>query len=502
MSQQLPNPSNQVSQSQSASESSLYRDNTSRNINGKHLRDDFGEDQLEAPRKFPRLDGDHQGERGDSQQPSNPILNTANQDRKQEFVSGPGHIIFIDERGKSCPAFAFNKGLINAFIQNTLNNRESQEKDRAAQTAQRELEQIKSSNQSARLEEAKRKVQEATQNQEEIEAEIPNLIEAQRRYDTLARENNSSKLRLGYSRQVLVMVIEQILNTKKLLEVPSPKVQEPEEPTKGPPSKPAPTPEKTIDDTQKPSNRVFGPTGTRPQPPHNTEEQLTQPQLALRALRQAAEELDYYDKQLTVVHETWAQDVASNKRHHQERYPNRPWSTTQTDLDLTGLLKARRATGRLIAAEDAYDRAEQRAQALGLGDILADPHALYMGEHHNEFPTLLAPRRSPAAVPVDGSRIEAWMASVPDAGGDGHEREDGDEGEDEVGFGEVDDWEGRSVEAFESVSVVARDFCRKKIDRWREISGQFGRDREVEGPLLRRNPRRRCRGGGASRSSA
>lgn len=469
------------------------RSDIPRNINRKRSRGDIGEDLGEAPRKLARLDDDHHSDREEPQQPSNFEANTSDPHQEQEFVDGPGRIVFIDERGKRCPAICFNEALLRTFTQIAVASREIRDRSGAIQKAKLELEKIESSNQSDDLKEAKIKVEEAIKIQEDMEAGIPELVEARQRCDSLAQQDKWSKLRLENGREVARFVIEQILNTENLLNIPKPKAQEPVEVKNNDSAKPAPVtvPEKAADDTQEPNipDRSPGTSTTGLHSPNNTEERTTPRQLALRHLRWAAEELDYRKGQFDLMQEEYAQAAAADRMHHQRQHPDRPASTTQTDMDLRGLQKKQRFTRKVIEAEEAYDRAEQHAEDLGLGDILADPHACYWGENYNEF----SPRtpQSPSMFPVDRPQIETWMAGVPDSAAvvDPQRQEDA-----ELVGG--DEWEARSVEIFDSVSVVACDMYRKKIDKWQEIAGRYKKG-EAEGRLpgnVRRNPRRRCRG--------
>ncbi|CAD6590808.1 MAG: hypothetical protein ASARMPRED_005063 [Alectoria sarmentosa] len=460
-------------------------------MNGKRSRDDLQEDQVDAPRKLARLDGEHHSEGEEPRQPSNPVVNTSNPNRGQEFVDGPGRIIFIDERGKSCPAICFNKALLNTFTQIAVVSREVQERDGAIKEAQVELEKIKASNRLSDLTEAKAKVEEAIKIQEDIEAGIPGLVEARERYDGLAQDNKWSKMVLENSREVAQFVIEQTLNTENLLNIPKPKAQEPVEVSKNDWANPRPILEKTADEIQEPNipERSPATSTTGLHSPNNTEERTTPRQLALRHLRWAAEELDYRKGQFDLMQEGYAQAAAPDRTYHQTQHPDRPASATQTDVDLRGLEKKQRFTRKMIEAEEAFDRAEQHAEDFGLGDILADPHACYWGENYNEFP----PRtpESPSMFPVDRPRIESWMAGVPDSAAvvDPQRQEDAER----VGG---DEWEAKPVEIFDSVSVFACDMYRKKIDTWQEIAGRYRED-TGEGRLpgnVRRNPRRRCRG--------
>ena len=489
MSQRHSIPSSQNLQRPSAGESSPHREDrsdTSRNPNGKRSRDDLQEHQAEDPRKTVCLDVDRRSGREDSRQRSSPIANISIPKGEQEFVDGPGHIVFFEERGKRCPAICFNRSLHSRLTHIAVTSRELRKRDEEIQKAGLEFERIKSSNKSAGIEKARIIVEEALKNQEDIEAEIPELVEARRRYDSLVQENKWSTLVLDNSREIARLVIEEILARANLLQIPTSKPQESIEVKEDHSANPAPMPEKTVHDTE-PSEvpeRSPASSTTRRESPIDTEKQLTPRQLALRHLRFAAEELDYCKGCFAFMQEEYFQEVAAERRYQREQYPDKPESITQTDVDLKCLQKKQKVTREVIEAEEAYDRAEQDAENLGLGDILADPQAYYWGEIHNKF----APRtpKISSMVPVDGPRIEAWMASVPDFGVQRLEVAES---------AEVDEWEAKSVEVFESVSLVAYDVYRKKIDNWQELSSrltQAGAEQSLR--TVRRNPRRRCRG--------
>lgn len=449
---------------------------------------------MESPRKFARLDGDHHQERQDSQDSSIPSVNIADPKPEHDFVDGPGHIVFIDEGGKRCPAICFNEMLLREFNDIAVNVRKIREKDKEIRVAQDELEKIISLDQSADIQEAKRTVEEAIANLKHKEARIPELVEAQRRCDSLAEDNKWSKRILEGDRHIAQYMVEGILDRGNLLRIPTSKLEEPVENNKDHSAEPAPFSEKTGHETHKstePENNP-APSITRQESPIITELQFTPRQLALRHLRWTREELYNRKEHFDFIQEEYAQEVAAEIRYRQQQYPDRPASTTQTDIDLQCLQQQQGATRELIQAEEDFDRAEQHAQTLGLGDILADPQACYWGEYYNNFP----PRTpdSPSMFPVDQPRIEAWMDSVPDfTEADRRRRKDV---EAVVG----DEWEAKSVGISDSVSLVAYDMYRKKIDRWREIASHIGEGDAGE-PLpgtMRQNPRRRCRGSPSS----
>ena len=463
MSQRLSESSSRILQRSSSTESYPRGhgiSGNSLNINSKRSLHDSQEDQLDAPRKLARLDCDNQSKREKPQQPSDPGAITSNPNQERGFVTGPGHIIFINERGKLCPAICFNKLFLSTFSDIVASRRVVEETDGAIQKAKSELERIKSSNQSASTEKAKRLVEEAIENQEAIEAGFPGLIEARRQYEALKRDRDWYKLRLDNSKDLAQIVIEVMLNNENLLNKTSSNPQEPAEAKKDSSWNSGPVAEKTMEHI--PSSDSGSETR---QSPINVEEQITPRQLALRELRFAAEELHYYKDELTYMQEEYPQAVAAERRSRREQHPARPASATQTDMDLQTLQKTQHATRKVIEAEEGYDRAEARAEALGLGDILADPHACYYGEVYNDFPERT--EKSMAMSPANRARVEAWMAAVPDVAV-GRPLPPGSDG-----VVEVDDWDAKSVEVFESVSLVAYDVYRKKIDRWQKLGGRL-----------------------------
>lgn len=490
MSFQNPDPSSHDLQRSSARESPPHTHDkscTSRNANGKRVLEDPREERVQSPRKLARLKNDDGSEREESQQPPNPIAESLSPNQEQEFVAGPGHIIFVDEQGKRCPAICFNKELVSRFIRIEEMSGELKEKQGQELTAHLEFLKIKSSNTSADLEVAKRRVEEAIKIRDEIEAGIPELVEARQQYDKLAKASEWSQFRLEMEKSTTNFVIERILKSENLLNVPTPKPQERAEDHKDHSVKSALVPGHRVKNTHgwNVSEHSIASSSKRSQSMINKEEDLTPRQQALRHFRLAVRDLDFRQQQFAYI-EKYDPIEAANRRHWREQDPDRPASATRTDDDLRSFQEKREITRRVIEAEEAYDRAQQQAEELGLGDILADPEAFYWGEKCNDFSSCLEP--GTPIFPADQSRIEAWMASVPDPIMVGSQRQGNDESV------EVDDWEANSIELFDSISYVARDGFRKKIDKWRELSVRW-REGDAEGPspgILRRNPRRHC----------
>ena len=511
MSQRHPCLESQILRGSSASGSPPHKNDrlgVPRNINGKRLRDDPGEDHDEGPRKVTRLESGDQREpqepqhpprdsrqpshdlqqlSQESQQPPDPVAGIPNQVQKQEFVDGPGHIIYIDERGKRCPAICFNELWLNTFTQIVISRGKMREGAGEIEKARLEVKQLESSVQSTAIEEAKRMIEEGVKLRKEAEAAVPTLVDARVRLESMLTEDTMWKLRLESSKELALSIIGLMLNDENLLTVPKPKVQEPLKAVEHHPAKPAPVPESIVHGSQTSGGSGNSWTlSTRSLPLQViTRERMTPRQLALRDLRLAAQDVDYYRR--VSMQQQDANEYAAYMRTRGEQESDRAFSTTRTDFDLKILRNTQRVTRLVIEAEQAYDAAEQRALNLDLGYMLDDPEACHYGERFNDFRPPLPRTPHTAVSPVKDVRIEIWMDSVPNSATViSRENESVD----------VDDWDSKSLEIFESISQVDTDMYRKKIDQLREESERI-REGEAKRPspgIARRNPRRRCRG--------
>ena len=510
MSSRHPYSANQILRGSSASDSAPYKNdrfNIPRNINSKRSRDDVVEDQDEIPRKIARLANDDQSEPQEpehpsqelrqpshdvqqpfqeNQQPPDPVANISDPIPEQEFVDGPGRIIYIDERGKRCPAICFNELWFNTFTQTVISRGKMREGAGEIEKARLEVKQIESSVQSTAIGEAKRMIEEGVKLRKEGEAAVPTLAEARSRLETLLMEDTMWKLRLENSKELALIMIESMLIDENLLTVPKPKPQEPPRAVENHLAKPTPVPERIAHGSQASGGSGSTWASSTRSPPLQvvTRERMTPRQLALRDLRLAAQDVDYYRR--VFIQQQDANEYAAYMRTRKEKESDRPMSTTQTDFDLKILQNMQRATRLIIEAEQAYDAAEQRALVLDLGYMLDDPEACHYGERFNEFRPRIPLTPHTAVSPVKDVRIEVWMDSVPDSATVNSQDNE---------LVDVDGWDSKSLEMFESISQVDTDMYRKKIDQLRKQSERI-REGEAKRPspgIARRNPRRRCR---------
>ncbi|KAL8964217.1 MAG: hypothetical protein Q9183_004611 [Haloplaca sp. 2 TL-2023] len=149
-------------------------------------------------------------------------------------------------------------------------------------------------------------------------------------------------------------------------------------------------------------------------------------------------------------------------------------STTQTDFDLSSLEYHRRFTANLRKAEDSFEDAFRLAKQLG---VLDGEDAYYQESVFSERSDGYAPSFEDAmtgSAPVQ--RISYWQESIGQSrdeilwGGTGLEPWKAPKLESEPL--EMDDCEVSSATMSDSWSCVDRSRNRRRINRWREITGR------------------------------
>ena len=132
-------------------------------------------------------------------------------------------------------------------------------------------------------------------------------------------------------------------------------------------------------------------------------------------------------------------------------------SCTQTEFDCLAVGGTRKLTRALIDAEADYERAAERAKALGVLYNADDQESNFIsdisdGYHVSEEASMRAA--------VNRTFIQYWNDTIVGSG-----PEELDEPP------EPDDWDAETVGISDSVSVVDHSRNRKRIDRWREMCG-------------------------------
>lgn len=210
-------------------------------------------------------------------------------------------------------------------------------------------------------------------------------------------------------------------------------------------------------------------------------EDYTKPLLSeSEQLRQAArEEIDKRSHTLDVV-----QAKFDNQRHlyeenlvtYQQGYKDGTFNYTRTEFDSRKLEYGHKLTRALINAEEAYDRAEEHAKAVGaIGSS-------YDGQYEESLPD---DRMASYIAKKDWGSVHDWLANVPGADilpdpnrqnspehTDNSEWDEGQDGPHSARASEDGDLDVPEAEIQDSASAVDYDLHRKNLDRWQQLCAQ------------------------------
>ena len=207
------------------------------------------------------------------------------------------------------------------------------------------------------------------------------------------------------------------------------------------------------------------------EPPLNEPEQLRQ--AALQELDKRSQTLDVvqakFDNQKSLYEENLAE--------YQQGFENGTFSFSRTEFDCRKLQYGQKLTRALINAEEAYDRAEEHAKAVGA--IGSSVHDLSYGHYKESLPD---DHMASYIAMKDWSFVSHWLANVPGADmlqepntwdireytEDG-EWNEGQERPNSARGSEHDDWDVPEAEIQDSASAIDYDFNRKNLDRWQQL---------------------------------
>jgi hypothetical protein len=149
--------------------------------------------------------------------------------------------------------------------------------------------------------------------------------------------------------------------------------------------------------------------------------------------------------------ETWGDHYDKEYREYKHLLDSGATSATKTEFDVVLLSAQREATRALITAEQEFEAAIQQARNLGVIFHDEDQESQFPDHADDGYRLSL---ENELVGGVDRGRIEKWMA----------------EKEDKANYStDCDDWDSRTVELFDSVSVVAEGKDRARIERWRAL---------------------------------
>ena len=129
---------------------------------------------------------------------------------------------------------------------------------------------------------------------------------------------------------------------------------------------------------------------------------------------------------------------------------------TRTDFDLVDLRNNQYATRALIDAEATLDEARERAEALGAFDDGWNQSSYYGGSQRTHV-SIINEELSPQLAALVEKKVESWRVKVPEVVGD------------EINEAvDIDDWDAKTVEMSDSVSIADFSWVRRRIDRWHD----------------------------------
>lgn len=198
----------------------------------------------------------------------------------------------------------------------------------------------------------------------------------------------------------------------------------------------------------------------------------------------AREEIDKRSYTLDVVQakfDNQRQLYEENLAEYQQGFKDGTFNFSRTEFDCRKLQYGQKLTRALINAEEAYDRAEEYAKAVGAIGSSYDQGSGY-GHYEESLPD---DYMASYIAEKDWGFAHSWLANVPDAGmlqdpnsqdnsestEDG-EWDEGQDGSDSARGSEGGDWDVPEAEIQDSASAVDYDFNRKNLDRWQQLCAQ------------------------------
>lgn len=157
------------------------------------------------------------------------------------------------------------------------------------------------------------------------------------------------------------------------------------------------------------------------------------------------------------------QNYQDNLAKYLQKMENGATGMSRSAFDRRSVQYGQQLTRALIDAEEAFEEARERAQALGA--ISSDyGHEFYYGaEYEESWP---ANKIAEYNASHDWSFIEGWMdAIIPGP--------TTDQADDDVDPVEVDEWDAGEVEVNDSISVIDCEEYRQEIDRYRRMCARL-----------------------------
>lgn len=421
------------------------------------FREDAGLNSIRVPRTYPSSNAQHI-KREETPQP--------------KYTKGSARFITANDGSEDCMALLVTESLMTKLCDLfedslQLENKsgplehtkiDAHEAQTFADEAKESLEEVKKSTENAENLERLQELQMILQQQEKV------LYKACQRRDKLEEECRHVERSVIISRNHTLWVLSTAMKEAKLLRQHTPL-----------------SPSSTgIDETDIESadplrlEMMISVLEDQTKPPFSESEQLRE--AALQEMGKRSQTLHVvqakFDNQKNLYEENLAE--------YQQGFEDGTFSFSLTEFDCRKLQYGQKLTRALIHAEEAYDRAEQYAKAVGAISSRADGAAY--GHYEESLPD---DRMASYIAKKDWSFVHKWLANIPgadklqdpntqDIAGytEEHEWDERQERPESASGNEDRDWDVPEAEIQDSASAIDYNYNRKNLDRWQQLCAQ------------------------------
>lgn len=368
-----------------------------------------------------------------------------------QFTEGPSRFVLAKDGSRDCVALLVNEEFLAKLRDLLQEDRDLSVLDRPLCLAKMDYEKIERSMQDGQnaLETAESEEQ-AGEYQRIMEEQTLELSEIQRWKDELEKERGRIKGNLEQSRSHTQWVLESAMRKADLLgpEKPLPAILLREQ-----------RPEDIEEEVEATGYLVPARSSVASVTSNHSEVELSQEELQRR---EAYEEFIERSQYLDTVQEQFDGQGSlyrENLAEYQEMVAIGTTNMSRSDFDSRKVQYGQQLTRALIDAEEEFEEARERAQALGAIGSDYGQEFYYGAEYEESWPEN---KIADFNASYDWSFVEGWMDNIPDS----TSHEDADSVE-------IDEWDAEEVDVNDSISNIDCEDYRQDIDRYRRICARL-----------------------------
>ena len=368
-----------------------------------------------------------------------------------QFTEGPSRFVLAKDGSRDCVALLVNETFLAKLRDLFQEEREFEILDEPLSHADLDLRNIERSMQeSQKALETAESDEEAEEYHNTLEQQTDDLHKLRRWRDEIREERRKVKSDLELSRNHTQWVLETAMRKADLLgpEKPPPAILRRESETDDIEE------EIAVKETQIPPKSPASSIAN-----DNNEAEVNQEELQRReTYDEFIESLRYLDTvQEKFDHQGFL--YRENLAEYQEMVKAGTISISRSEFDRRKVLYGQRLTRALIDAEEAFEEARERAQALGAISSDYGQECYYGAEYEESWPEN---KVAEYIASQDWSSVEAWVDDVLDPTGHA-----------DVDSVEIDEWDAEEVDVNDSISVIDYEDYRRDIDRNRRICARL-----------------------------